>query len=389
MTIRRTPGTIERRGGSTRIILYAGGTRYTYTVPTTDPREVREYAKKKDAELDRLRHRVRLPGRMRFSALLAKYEAQGLPRAASSQRTYKLCLDAYRAFFVDQGRDPYVDTIEPEDVANFLEWRRTWRRKPGDPVSDRTLQKERTVLHTVFALAEETLRWRDGNPVALVKAPKVTEREPIILTDIQYAALLGAIGPNRPMLYLYTLILAEAGLRCESEALWLHWEDLDLVGQRIHIVSGRDGHWTKSRKGRKVPMTGPLPDAIRAHMLRFQGAEYRGRTSPWVFHQLVTRARHIAGERIHTLRVSFQAAAERAGLPEGFRQHDLRHRRATIWLREGYNNAKVQKIMGHSSGKILERYTHLVDADLDEFIERDGAKNLPKNLPTSAIRLVG
>ncbi len=38
----------------------------------TDPREVREFAKKKDAELDRQRSRVRagLPGRMRFSALL-------------------------------------------------------------------------------------------------------------------------------------------------------------------------------------------------------------------------------------------------------------------------------------------------------------------------------
>ncbi len=36
--------------------------------------------------------------------------------------------------------------------------------------------------------------------------------------------------------------------------------------------------------------------------------------------------------------------------------------------------------MGHSTGKILERYTHLVDADLDEFITRD-AENLPKNLP--------
>ncbi|HKV75751.1 MAG TPA: tyrosine-type recombinase/integrase, partial [Gemmatimonadales bacterium] len=183
------------------------------------------------------------------------------------------------------------------------------------------------------------------------------------------------------------LILAEAGIRCESEALWLRWEDLDLEGRRIHIVSGRDGHYTKGRKSRKVPMTGPLPEAIRAHMFRYQGAEYGGQRSPWVFHHEITRARHTAGERIHTLRPSFQSAAERAGLPSDFRQHDLRHRRATIWLREGYNNAAVQKIMGHSTGKILERYTHLVDSDLDVFLERD-RENLPKNLPTPSIRLV-
>jgi integrase len=388
VTTRKLPGTTERRGNSTRVILYAGGHRHAYTIPTIDPREVKEFVKKKDAELDRLRSRSRagLPGRSRFSGLLTKYEAQGMPRAASSQRTYRLCLDAYRAFFVTQRRDPYLDAIQPEDVANFLEWRRMWRRKPGQPVSDRTIQKERTVLFRVFAFAER-LRWRDGNPVALAEAPRVTEREPVILSPDQFTALLTAIGTRRPMLSLYTLLLAEAGLRCESEALWLRWEDFDLDRLRINVVSGRDGHFTKSRKSRKVPMTGPLPDAIREHIRRFQQTEYHGQRSPWVFHHEITRAKHTAGNRIHTLRPSFQSAAKRAGLPSGFRQHDLRHRRATIWLREGFNNAAVQKIMGHSTGKILERYTHLVDTDLDVFLDRD-RENLPKNLPIREIRLV-
>ncbi len=209
---------------------------------------------------------------------------------------------------------PYLDAIEPEDVGDFLEWRRTWRRTADNPVSERTLQKERTVLHTVFALAEETLRWREGNPVALVKAPKVTEREPIILTDKQYAALLEAIGPDRPMLHLFTQILAEAGLRCESEALWLRWEDLDLAGKRIHVVSGRDGHLTKSRRAESADDRA-APEAIRAHMLRFQGAEYDGKPSPWVFHHLIGRARHTAGARIRTLHVSSRRSG--AGRPSG------------------------------------------------------------------------
>ena len=44
-------------------------------------------------------------------------------------------------------------------------------------------------------------------------------------------------------------------MRCESEALQLRWEDVDLENGFVQVVSGRDQHRTKSGKSRDVPLS--------------------------------------------------------------------------------------------------------------------------------------
>ncbi|MCH8850234.1 MAG: GNAT family N-acetyltransferase [Chloroflexi bacterium] len=164
---------------------------------------------------------------------------------------------------------------------DYLNWRRTHSR--GRAVaSNRTLQKDRATLHAVFAFAEE-LELREGNPVRRVSVPKADPRDPVILSDDQYERVLSECA-ERPMLSLYVLVLGETGARCESEALYLRWEDVDFEGGFLRIASGRDGHRTKSGKGRWVPMTPELKDAVREHFARFRFAMYRGEQTPWVFH---------------------------------------------------------------------------------------------------------
>jgi site-specific recombinase XerD len=72
-------------------------------------------------------------------------------------------------------------------------------------------------------------------------------------------------------------------------------------------------------------------------------------------------------------------------LLEGFRQHDLRHRRVTTWLAEGHGTALVQEAMGHSTPMITQRYTHLAPAHLQALVE----ENRPKNRPTRPARAAG
>jgi hypothetical protein len=72
------------------------------------------------------------------------------------------------------------------------------------------------------------------------------------------------------MLKLFALVLNETGMRCESEALWHRWEEeVSFDATKITVVSGRDGHRTKSGKGRVVPMTPRLAAAMREHFARF------------------------------------------------------------------------------------------------------------------------
>jgi integrase/recombinase XerC len=213
-----------------------------------------------------------------------------------------------------------------------------------------------------------SLASRAGNPVSRVTAPKAEKRTPVILDADQYAGLLEACQ-DRPMLSLYVTTLGEAGVRCDSEALHLRWEDVDLEEGFLWIASGRDGHRTKSGKGRWVPMTPKLRQAMREHFARFRFATYNGQRTPWVFHHTTTRRRADAGQRIGVLRRAFEGAVGRAKLPADIHQHDLRHRRVTTWLAAGGDAVKVKEAMGHADLRTTMDYTHLVRDNLRSLVE--------------------
>ncbi len=227
-------------------------------------------------------------------------------------------MDALRRFFVVENGDPEVQSIGRGQIQAFLHWRR--HHKPDGierktPVSGRTLEKDRAMAHNLFAFAE-SLELVGVNPVAKVKPPKYDKREYIILKDDEYESLLTATEAN-PFLRLYVLVLGETGMRCESEALWLRWVDLDLEAGFAWIASGRE-HRTKSGKGRWVPITPRLRQALGEHSASYRLQTYAGQRSPWVFHHPYRRRRAEAGQRIGSLRRAFDNAVTRAKLPAGF-----------------------------------------------------------------------
>lgn len=130
------------------------------------------------------------------------------------------------------------------------------------------------------------------------------------------------------------------------------------------MVSGRDGHRTKTGKSRVLPLSAQLVAALQAH-----SASYRiVGGSPWVFHHLHRSRRYQPGERIGNLLHSFLNAAERARLPADLRPYDLRHTRITKWVGAGHNLALVRKAAGHSSVRTTMGYVHLVDDDLSALV---------------------
>ena len=372
------PGSIEKRGDSCRVRLCIGGKRHYYTIRTNDRRAAERFAREKYRELER-RHDRRtagLPGAISVSALIEQFEDQILPTLApGTRRSYRDTLKPVKEYFVTKSRDPRVDNIHAAHIAGYLSWRRMHGphgEKLKRPISTRTLQKDRAVLHRIFAIADR-LEYRDGNPVARIDPPKPDGRDPVILSDAQYERLLAECN-GRPMLRLYVLTLGETGARCESEALHIRWEDVKLDDGFIWISSGREGHRTKSGKGRWVPMTSRLKKAMRAHFARYRFGSYDGKTSPWVFHHAGPRRRAEAGERIKSLRESFRSACRRAKLPTGFVQHDLRHRRVTTWLAQGKNPVHVKEAVGHASLATTMAYTHLAREHLRSLVDEGQSK---------------
>ena len=383
---RRVPGTIQRRGKSFRVRLCVDGQRDEFTIATTDRRVADARAIKREKELREKAERKRsgLVTDMRISGLMADYETAILPSLADgTQSAYRDSLKMIRRYFIKPGdeevfekdyelpahrKDPTIESVRAAHVQAFMTWRRTHRLDGAMfNTHNRTIQKDRAVLHRIFDHADR-LEYRDGNPVGRVEPPDADDRDPVILDDAQYEALLEQCA-GRPMLELYVLVLGETGGRCKSEVLWLRWEDVKLDEGFLRIVTGRNGHRTKGGKSRWVPMTARLVAAFRWHVARYCFATYDGEPTPWVFHHEISRARHRAGCRIRSLHRSFASAAGRAQLPEGLHQHDLRHRRVTTWLAEGHDLVKVKEASGHSDIRTTMGYTHLAREHLRTLVE--------------------
>lgn len=365
------PGNIEKRGSSYRVRLSVNGERHRYTLSDAEEEDAEEFARTK---YDELRKRARRLGTTRspsLSSLLDRFENTEIDQLAeASQRAYEYAIQAARTYFVELGDDPSLEEVRSSDVKQFLDW----RRRHGPDGSDReerlanvTIKRTRAVLHRVFEYADQ-LELRDGNPVSRVEAPKVEDRNPVILTSEQYDKLLAKARERDEMLWAYTLVLGEAGLRSQSEALWLQWEDLHFEDSFLWVESGRGGHRTKSGEGRWVPMTDRLREGLREYAATYRLQVYDGSRSPWVFHSRRGRKGNAAGDRRKTFQQALSKAADDADLPERWRPHDLRHRRVTTWLADNHSPALVQEAMGHADIKTTLQYTHLAREHLRSLV---------------------
>lgn len=361
------PGQLRPSGKGWEWRVSVGGKRRSTTFHGTKG-QAAEQANTRYAELGEAaeRQRIGLPDLATVSALFDRFEHEALPGyAKSSRRAYRSSLKHLRRYFAGKRAALRVDQIRPGHITAFLTWR------AGHDIKRRTLANERTRLRVIFSYAEG-IELRTGNPVTKVTKVDYDEREAVLISAAEYERLLVACAHD-PMLETYVLLLGETGMRCDSEVLRLRWIDLDLdTGPGwIHVPALVEAQRTKTGKGRRVPMTARLRAALREHAMRFRGALYGNRTSPWVFHHRHDKAPRQAGDQIGRIKRAFSTAADAAELPAAFVQHDLRHRRITTWLAAGKPLAHVMAAVGHENLATTQGYMHLVHQDLESLVAED------------------
>lgn len=187
------------------------------------------------------------------------------------------------------------------------------------------------------------------NPLSTARTARDAGRRERCLTEDEVGAVLRVA--NRT-LRAFVLICVDAGLRHnECRQLRRDWIRRDGT---IVIPSAI----AKSRKPRVVALTPRALAAIEAMPSHAKGA-------PELF--CSSRTGKLYGSQ--TLLNWFQRACERAevqGPGERIVLHTLRHTAATAALRRGVRLNSVQRMLGHSSLAVTERYLHLGDGDAVE-----------------------
>jgi integrase len=142
-----------------------------------------------------------------------------------------------------------------------------------------------------------------------------------------------------------------------GELAALRWDDVNFEQRLIRIERSFDGP-TKAEDLRFVPILDALLPTLRAWKLRCPGALLFPNETGGMYGS----SGRIFQEVFH--RVLDQAGFPKAKKPNGGTRwyitfHGLRHSFASHWMMAGGDIFRLQKILGHKSMQMTERYSHL------------------------------
>lgn len=260
-----------------------------------------------------------------------------------------------------------IDALAPEAVQRTAT---TITRESGPTMARACLQRLRTAYERV--VPERVVR----NPVDTkrVKIARHTPADRRPLDDNEVRALL-AVGDDVAMLGHYARygialwLMALLGLR-RGEACGVSWRDLNWDKAELHIrqqmAPALDGGFAlgpiKTASGVRVLPIGPyLLAQLRAHW-DHQQAERKLRGAAWAEHGRIVAQENgepFQPDRLNTLLRRLQQIAPGT---RHIHPHLLRHTLATLISEEGYSEAVIADILGHSKGgTVTRRYTHATE----------------------------
>jgi site-specific recombinase XerD len=258
---------------------------------------------------------------------LLKRMSDRLVLGGYSPRTRKVYLGHVRRFLAWRESDPGLDPVPSarDYLLHLVERRRVSRSFHSQAVS------------ALRILCEQVL----GQPhdAAAIPRPKPEHRLPVVLGRDEMRSFLTAIG--HPKHRALVLLIYSAGLRV-SEAVRLRPEDLDNARGMLRVRRGKGG------KDRYTLLSRTALEAVRIYREAFP-------STTWLFPG--TRPdRHYTARSVQKI---VARAAAQAALGKKVTPHTLRHSFATHLLEAGTDLRCIQELLGHSSSRTTEIYTHV------------------------------
>ena len=205
-------------------------------------------------------------------------------------------------------------------------------RMIGDKISGKTANMEIDLLKRLFGFGVKH-RYLMQNPAKELKRKKISKKEPRYFTEEEIDVLFENAGEYEP----FFMVLLHTGLRA-SDAGNLRWSDIDLDNGFLRVIQEK----TNSR------LTLPINDSLKNYLLDF------GTDSAKLFPSLDTdNKREKVRRRIQRILRDEGYLWERVGC------HTFRHTFASHLVINGASIYDVQKLLGHTSIIMTQRYAHL------------------------------
>ena len=257
--------------------------------------------------------------------LMDRYANEHAARRANHRRELT-SIKNLKTFF----GNPTLDQITPKLIVAYKNQRYT------DGVKPATKNRELATLKKAFNLARREWEWCTDNPVCRVSMERENNTRDRWLTVEEEQRLLAAAVPWLRELVVFAIY---TGMRM-GEILALTWTGADLFRRTVTVFRSKNG------ERRTIPVNttvlGLLKDKYAA----------RPRTTDIVFHSQTDTP--LDGSNI---RRALTTALDIAKIQD-LHFHDLRHTFATRMVQAGIDLYKVQRLLGHKSPIMTQRYAH-------------------------------
>lgn len=249
---------------------------------------------------------------------------------------------------------PALGKVRLRDISrhDVVKLRHSVKEETSEPTANRHL----CCLARCLSLAHQ---WGfiDSNPARGVERYREVARRENFLTPDETRRLDEALaelaGTELAIPAACVRALLWTGCR-RGEMAGLRWEDVKLEGDAPTAFLRR----TKSGKSRVLPLNSMAAAVIKG----MEG--FRKEDNPHVFPSSASVSGHV-----RDLRVAWDRAKKKVGLPADLHLHDLRHSYASALVSSGTSLYTVQKLLGHAAPTMTQRYAHLADGALREASE--------------------
>jgi len=220
-------------------------------------------------------------------------------------------------------------------VPMVVEYRNKVKARASNVAANRHL----AFLRSMFYKAIEWGKLNGENPAARIKLERENNHRLRFLSELEINRLLPHCHPRILPVVVCAIL---TGMRM-SEILRLLWENVDLEHGIIYVLDSKSG------KPREIPIAAKLDSILRSLGPKLRGSVFE---MPEI-----------------TLRRRFPEALRAAGVSD-FRFHDLRHTFASHYIMQTGDLPALQKLLGHSTPAMTQRYAHLAESHLRAGIER-------------------